>query len=138
LQAGDDTPGTRTTDHGEEPVMLTFTEPTVLCFYPRDDTPGCATETEGFDEGLTAYRDAGVAIVASVCGRNGAGVGKGIARVVQDRVVRPETHGDVATEHVDDGRKPGREPHVHPEIVYDGRIRLREQSPGVWVPDGKF
>jgi peroxiredoxin Q/BCP len=62
LQAGDDTPGMRTTDHGEEPVMLTFTEPTVVYLYPRDDTPGCATETEGFDEELTAYRDAGVAV----------------------------------------------------------------------------
>ncbi|GAB3328555.1 peroxiredoxin [Haloplanus salinarum] len=62
LQVGDDTPKVRATDHSGAPVTLSFVEPTVLYFYPRDDTPGCTVEAEGFDEELTAYRDAGVAV----------------------------------------------------------------------------
>ena len=45
-----------------ESVALDFAEPTVLYFYPRDDTPGCTTEAEQFDRELESYRDAGVAV----------------------------------------------------------------------------
>lgn len=62
LQASDDAPEVTATDHGGDPVTLSFAEPTVLYFYPRDDTPGCTVEAEGFDEELAAYRDAGVAV----------------------------------------------------------------------------
>jgi peroxiredoxin Q/BCP len=60
LQATDETPEVTATDHDGETVTLSFAEPTVLYFYPRDDTPGCTVEAEEFDERLAAYRDAGV------------------------------------------------------------------------------
>ena len=62
LQASDDAPEVTATDHDGDPVTLSFAEPTVLYFYPRDDTPGCTVEAEGFDEELAAYRDAGVTV----------------------------------------------------------------------------
>jgi peroxiredoxin Q/BCP len=62
LQATDDAPEVTATDHDGDTVTLSFAEPTVLYFYPRDDTPGCTVEAEGFDERLAAYRDAGVAV----------------------------------------------------------------------------
>ncbi len=36
--------------------------PVVLFFYPRDDTPGCTTESIGFSEHLAAFRDAGAQV----------------------------------------------------------------------------
>lgn len=43
-------------------VRVTFEEPTVLYFYPRDDTPGCATEAKGFDAVHERYEDADVSV----------------------------------------------------------------------------
>jgi len=62
LQASDDAPEVTATDHDGDLVTLSFAGPTVLYFYPRDDTPGCTVEAEGFDEELAAYRDAGIAV----------------------------------------------------------------------------
>ncbi|AXG06413.1 peroxiredoxin [Haloplanus rubicundus] len=62
LQATDEAPEVTAADHDGETVTLSFAEPTVLYFYPRDDTPGCTVEAEGFDAELAAYRDAGVAV----------------------------------------------------------------------------
>ncbi|WP_436936370.1 peroxiredoxin [Halovenus marina] len=50
-----------TTQDGER-VSVPLAEPTVLYFYPRDDTPGCTTESTEFDDHLTEFRDAGVAV----------------------------------------------------------------------------
>ena len=50
------------TNQGGTEVMLTFDAPTVLYFYPRDDTPGCTTEAGQFDAELQTYREAGVAV----------------------------------------------------------------------------
>jgi len=62
LEASDDAPEVTAADHGGDTVTLTFAEPTVLYFYPRDDTPGCTVEAKEFDAELAAYRDAGVAV----------------------------------------------------------------------------
>jgi peroxiredoxin Q/BCP len=62
LEATDEAPEVTATDHDGETVTLSFAEPTVLYFYPRDDTPGCTVEAEEFDAELAAYRDAGVAV----------------------------------------------------------------------------
>lgn len=62
LQATDDAPEVTATDHGGDTVTLSFAEPTVLYFYPRDDTPGCTVEAQEFDEELADYRDVGVAV----------------------------------------------------------------------------
>lgn len=45
-----------------ESVSPTFGEPTVVYFYPRDDTPGCTIEAKQFDAELESYRDAGVPV----------------------------------------------------------------------------
>ena len=35
----------------------------VLYFYPKDDTPGCTTEAQGFRDALAEFRELGVEIV---------------------------------------------------------------------------
>lgn len=45
-----------------EQVTVDGDEPTVLYFYPRDQTPGCTTEARQFQRELDAYRDAGVRV----------------------------------------------------------------------------
>jgi peroxiredoxin Q/BCP len=47
--------------HGET-VTPSFDDPTVVYFYPRDDTPGCTTEATEFTAELDTYREAGVAV----------------------------------------------------------------------------
>jgi peroxiredoxin Q/BCP len=60
LESSDDAPTVTATNHDDDQVTLAFADPTVVYFYPRDDTPGCTVEARGFDEELSAYRDAGV------------------------------------------------------------------------------
>ncbi|WP_435180744.1 peroxiredoxin [Halorussus sp. AFM4] len=62
LDTGDDAPTVEAQNQRGETVELDFDEPTVLYFYPRDDTPGCTTEAEQFDRELESYRDAGVSV----------------------------------------------------------------------------
>jgi peroxiredoxin Q/BCP len=62
LDTGDAAPAVEATNQREGTVALDFEEPTVLYFYPRDDTPGCTTEAEQFDAELESYRDAGVSV----------------------------------------------------------------------------
>ncbi|PSQ47020.1 peroxiredoxin [Halobacteriales archaeon SW_6_65_15] len=62
LDTGDAAPAVEATNQREETVALDFEEPTVLYFYPRDDTPGCTTEAEQFDAELESYHDAGVSV----------------------------------------------------------------------------
>ncbi|WP_135854737.1 peroxiredoxin [Halorussus salinus] len=63
LETGADAPTVEATNQRGETIELDFSEPTVLYFYPRDDTPGCTTEAEQFDAELEGYRDAGVSVV---------------------------------------------------------------------------
>jgi peroxiredoxin Q/BCP len=62
LEPGADAPTIEAENQRGETVALDFEEPTVLYFYPRDDTPGCTTEAEQFDAELESYRDAGVSV----------------------------------------------------------------------------
>ncbi|WP_137286665.1 peroxiredoxin [Halorussus salinisoli] len=62
LETGDDAPTVEATNQRGETIALDFSEPTVLYFYPRDDTPGCTTEAEQFDRELESYHDAGVSV----------------------------------------------------------------------------
>ncbi|MBP1954265.1 peroxiredoxin Q/BCP [Halarchaeum rubridurum] len=62
LDEGDDAPTVTAEDQGGETLTLDFEAPTVLYFYPRDDTPGCTIEAKGFDAELAAYDEAGVAV----------------------------------------------------------------------------
>lgn len=47
--------------HGRE-ITPSFDEPTVVYFYPADDTPGCTTEATEFERELETYDEAGVAV----------------------------------------------------------------------------
>ncbi|TYT60723.1 peroxiredoxin [Natrialba swarupiae] len=62
LASGDDAPTVTAPNQDGEEVTLSFEEPTVLYFYPRDETPGCTTEAAQFQRELESYRDAGVAV----------------------------------------------------------------------------
>ena len=62
LDTGADAPTVEATNQRDETITLDFEEPTVLYFYPRDDTPGCTTEAEQFDRELESYHDAGVSV----------------------------------------------------------------------------
>ncbi|WP_135825006.1 peroxiredoxin [Halorussus ruber] len=62
LETGADAPSVEATNQREETIELDFSKPTVLYFYPRDDTPGCTTEAEQFDAELESYHDAGVSV----------------------------------------------------------------------------
>jgi len=62
LETGADAPTVEATNQRGETIEPDFSEPTVLYFYPRDDTPGCTTEAEQFDAELESYREAGVSV----------------------------------------------------------------------------
>ncbi|WP_458189544.1 peroxiredoxin [Haladaptatus sp. NG-WS-4] len=62
LEAGDDAPDVTANNQHGETVSPPFEAPTVVYFYPRDDTPGCTVEAKQFNEELETYRDAGVAV----------------------------------------------------------------------------
>ncbi|USZ66733.1 peroxiredoxin [Halorussus salilacus] len=62
LETGDDAPTVEARNQRDETVALDFAEPTVVYFYPRDDTPGCTVEAEQFDAEIESYRDADVAV----------------------------------------------------------------------------
>lgn len=60
LAAGDDAPTVTAPNQDGDAVSPAFEEPTVVYFYPRDDTPGCTIEANQFQRELETYRDAGV------------------------------------------------------------------------------
>ncbi|OAQ52920.1 peroxiredoxin [Natrinema mahii] len=60
LETGDDAPTVTAPNQDGEDVTLSFESPTVLYFYPKDDTPGCTVEANQFQRELETYRDAGV------------------------------------------------------------------------------
>ena len=62
LDVGDSVPEVETENQDGETVTLTFEDPTVLYFYPKDDTPGCTVEAKQFNLELESYRDAGVPV----------------------------------------------------------------------------
>lgn len=63
LEAGDPAPEvTARNQHGES-VAIDADGPTVVYFYPRDDTPGCTIEAKQFELERATYDDAGVTIL---------------------------------------------------------------------------
>jgi len=60
LAAGDDAPTVTARNQDGEEVSPAFEEPTVVYFYPKDDTPGCTVEANQFQSERETYRDAGV------------------------------------------------------------------------------
>ncbi|KDE59709.1 peroxiredoxin [Halostagnicola sp. A56] len=62
LDDGDDAPSVRASNQDGDEVTLEFDDPTVVYFYPRDDTPGCTIEATQFQREYDTYRDAGVEV----------------------------------------------------------------------------
>ena len=62
LQEGATAPAVSAPNQHGERVAVPVEGPTVLYFYPRDDTPGCTTEAVQFDAELGVYREAGVTV----------------------------------------------------------------------------
>lgn len=62
LDADEPAPSISAPNQDGEDVEPPFEEPTVLYFYPRDDTPGCTTEATEFAAEHDSYREAGVTV----------------------------------------------------------------------------
>lgn len=62
LDAGDDAPDVTAQNQHDETVSPSFEAPTVVYFYPRDDTPGCTIEAKQFNAELESYREAGATV----------------------------------------------------------------------------
>lgn len=62
LEEGDEAPTVTAPNQDGEEVVLEFEQPTVLYFYPRDDTPGCTVEANQFQRERESYDDAGMAV----------------------------------------------------------------------------
>jgi len=62
LSEGDDAPRVEATNQNGEKVTLEYDEPTVVYFYPRDDTPGCTVEANSFQKEYDEYEAAGVSV----------------------------------------------------------------------------
>ncbi len=62
LETGDDAPEVTAPNQDDETVSPAFEDPTVVYFYPRDDTPGCTVEANQFQRERDTYRDAGVTV----------------------------------------------------------------------------
>ena len=60
LEAGDDAPSVTAPNQDGDELTLEFEEPTVVYFYPKDDTPGCTVEANQFQRERESYEDAGV------------------------------------------------------------------------------
>jgi peroxiredoxin Q/BCP len=62
LEEGDPAPEIAAENQDCKVVDPAFDEPTVLYFYPKDDTPGCSVEARQFQAELESYREAGIAV----------------------------------------------------------------------------
>lgn len=60
LAEGETAPTVTAPNQDGEEVTLSFEEPTVLYFYPKDETPGCTTEARQFTLERETYREADV------------------------------------------------------------------------------
>ena len=65
VQLGKQAPDfSRPTDGGRECKLFDFKgKNLILYFYPKDDTPGCTTEAQGFRDAMPAFAKAGAAVV---------------------------------------------------------------------------
>jgi len=63
LEPGTQAPAIEAQDQGGQTVKLDLGKPTVLYFYPKDDTPGCTKEACAFRDDLAAFEARGVQVV---------------------------------------------------------------------------
>jgi peroxiredoxin Q/BCP len=62
LEPGDDAPTFAADNQHGDRIVCQYERPTVVYFYPRDDTPGCTVEAEAFDAAIEDFRTAGVTV----------------------------------------------------------------------------
>jgi peroxiredoxin Q/BCP len=62
LSEGEPAPRVEARNHDGEATPLDYEDPTVVYFYPRDDTPGCTTEARSFEKESDEYEAAGVRV----------------------------------------------------------------------------
>ncbi|MDS0261688.1 peroxiredoxin [Haloarcula sp. S1CR25-12] len=62
LEPGESVPDVVAENQRGERVRPDFATPTVLYFYPKDDTPGCATEAREFEDEADRYEEYGVSV----------------------------------------------------------------------------
>jgi len=62
LEPGDQAPEITARNHDSESVTLTFAEPTVVYFYPKDFTGGCTLESNEFQEAHPEFAELGVTV----------------------------------------------------------------------------
>ena len=62
LNVGDQISEVSAPNQKGETMTLSFSDPTVVYFYPRDDTPGCTTEAVQFNESLSQYEAIGAEV----------------------------------------------------------------------------
>jgi len=62
LEPGDGVPDIVAENQHGDTVRPDFATPTVLYFYPKDDTPGCATEASGFEAEAERFEAYDVAV----------------------------------------------------------------------------
>jgi peroxiredoxin Q/BCP len=62
LEPGTPAPTVSALNQHERERTLSFDDPTVVYFYPADDTPGCTTEATEFERERETYREAGVTV----------------------------------------------------------------------------
>ena len=62
LQPGSTVPTLRAENQQGDAVTPDFRTPTVVYFYPKDDTPGCTIEAKQFDDHAAAYAEKGVTV----------------------------------------------------------------------------
>jgi len=63
VNIGDKAPSFELPSNGEGTIKIPAGKPTVLFFYPKDDTPGCTTEAKGFSALQKDFEKLGVEIV---------------------------------------------------------------------------
>jgi len=62
LQPGDPAPDVSARNQAGDVVSPALEEPTVVYFYPRDDTPGCTLEAREFEAELESFHHAGATV----------------------------------------------------------------------------
>lgn len=63
LSPGDPVPAVTSRNQHGDTVEIDTEGPTVVYFYPRDDTPGCTIEAQQFERERDSYAEAGVNII---------------------------------------------------------------------------
>ncbi len=63
VNIGDQAPSFTLPTGGDSSLTIPGGQPTVLFFYPKDDTPGCTTEAKGFSAEKSKFAALGVEIV---------------------------------------------------------------------------